>query len=96
MEAVTGSFTPLLIVISMAFIVPLLLTRFQRLKLPLRIYEADGLGIHAAEQLVGHHEQVVIVAKDANQIARAGQRTPEGIAILHADINERGLYTKVP
>ena len=90
MEAAAGSFNPLLIVISMASVVPLLLTRFQRLKLALRIYGADGPGIHAAEQLVGHHEQVVIVAKNANQIARAGQRTPEGIAILHADINERG------
>ena len=35
MEAVAGSFSPLLIVISLAFIVPLALTRFQRLRLPI-------------------------------------------------------------
>ena len=35
METNAGSFTPLLIVISLAFIVPLLLTRFERLRLPI-------------------------------------------------------------
>ena len=39
METNAGSFTPLLIVISLAFIVPLLLTRFRRLRLPIVVGE---------------------------------------------------------
>ena len=39
MEEIAGSFTPLLIVISLAFIVPLLLTRFKRLRLPIVVGE---------------------------------------------------------
>ncbi|MYH61375.1 MAG: cation:proton antiporter, partial [Caldilineaceae bacterium SB0675_bin_29] len=39
MEEIAGSFTPLLIVISLAFIVPLLLTRFERLRLPIVVGE---------------------------------------------------------
>ena len=39
METNAGSFTALLIVISLAFIVPLLLTRFERLRLPIVVGE---------------------------------------------------------
>lgn len=39
MEESTGSFTPLLIVIALAFFVPLLLTRFERLRLPIVVGE---------------------------------------------------------
>ncbi len=39
MEEIAGSFTPLLIVIALAFVVPLLLTRFQRLRLPIVVGE---------------------------------------------------------
>ena len=39
MEATEESFAPLLVVISLAFLVPLLLTRFQRLRLPIVVGE---------------------------------------------------------
>ena len=39
MEEIAGSFTPLLIVIALAFVVPLLLTRFKRLRLPIVVGE---------------------------------------------------------
>ena len=39
MESMAGSFSPLLIVVALALFVPLLLTRFRRLRLPIVVGE---------------------------------------------------------
>ena len=55
---------------------------------PVVVFGADRLGIQVAEQLAGHHEHVVIVDADPNQIARARQRTSERIDVLQAGIDD--------
>ena len=55
---------------------------------PIVVFGADRLGILVAEQLAGHHEHVVIVDADPNQIARAKQSTSDGIEVLQAGIDD--------
>ena len=55
---------------------------------PFVVFGAERLGLQVAEQLLGHHEHVVIVAEDANLAARARQRASEGIEVLHANIDD--------
>ena len=55
---------------------------------PIVVFGAERLGLQVAEQLLGHHEQVVLVDADANLIARARQRSSQGIEILHANIDD--------
>ena len=55
---------------------------------PIVVFGAERLGLQVAEQLFGHHEQVVIVDADANLAARAQRRASEGIEVLHANIDE--------
>ncbi len=57
---------------------------------PIVVFGAERLGIQVAEQLLGHHEHVIIVDADANLVARARQRASEGIEVLHASIDEEG------
>ena len=57
---------------------------------PIVVFGAERLGIQVAEQLLGHHEHVIIVDADANLVARARQRAAEGIEVLHASIDEEG------
>ena len=56
---------------------------------PIAVFGADRLEIQVAEQLAGHHEHVVIVDADPNQIARARQRTSERIDVLKAGIDDK-------
>ena len=55
---------------------------------PIVVFGAERLGLQVAEQLFGHHEQVVIVDADANLAARAKRRASEGIETLHANIDD--------
>ena len=55
---------------------------------PFVVFGAERLGLQVAEQLLGHHEHVVIVAEDANLAARARLRASEGIEVLHANIDD--------
>ena len=55
---------------------------------PIVVFGAERLGLQVAEQLLGHHEHVVLVDPDANLIARARQRSSEGIEVLHANIDD--------
>ena len=57
---------------------------------PIVVFGAERLGIQVAEQLLGHHEHVIIVDADANLVARARQRAAEGIVVMHASIDEDG------
>ena len=57
---------------------------------PIVVFGAERLGIQVAEQLLGHHEHVIIVDADANLVARARQRASEGIEVLHASIDDEG------
>ena len=57
---------------------------------PIIVFGADRLGIQVAEQLLGHHESVVLVDRDADQVARARQRPLDGIEVLQADIDDNG------
>ena len=57
---------------------------------PIVVFGAERLGLQVAEQLLGHHEHVVLVDPDANLIARARQRSSEGIEVLHANIDDEG------
>ena len=57
---------------------------------PIVVFGAERLGLQVAEQLLGHHEHVVLVDADANLVARARQRTSEGIEVLHAKIDDEG------
>ena len=55
---------------------------------PIVVFGAERLGLQVAEQLTGHHEQVVLVDTDESLIARARQQTSEGIEVLHARIDD--------
>ena len=55
---------------------------------PMIVFGADRLGIQVAEQLLGHHEHVVIVDADANLVARAKQSKSSGIDVLQAGIDD--------
>ena len=55
---------------------------------PIVVFGAERLGLQVAEQLFGHHEEVVIVDADANLAARAKRRASEGIEVLHSNIDE--------
>lgn len=55
---------------------------------PIVVFGAERLGLQVAEQLLGHHEQVVLVDADESLIARARQQTSEGIEVLHASIDD--------
>ena len=55
---------------------------------PIVVFGADRLGIQVAEQLLGHHEHVVIVDADAILVARAKQSTSDGIEVLQAGIDD--------
>ena len=66
-------------------IVPRTSTATQR---PIVVFGAERLGLQVAEQLLGHHEEVVLVDPDENLIARARQRTSEGIMVMHASIDD--------
>ena len=55
---------------------------------PIVVFGAERLGLQVAEQLLGHHEEVVLVDPDENLIARARQRTSEGIEVMHAGIDD--------
>lgn len=57
---------------------------------PIVVFGAERLGLQVAEQLLGHHEHVVIADPDANLVARARQRVSEGIEVLHASIDDEG------
>ena len=57
---------------------------------PIVVFGAERLGIQVAEQLLGHHEHVIIVDADANLVARARRRASEGIEVLHASIDDEG------
>ena len=57
---------------------------------PIVVFGAERLGIQVAEQLLGHHEHVIIVDADANLVARARQRAAEGIVVMHASIDDDG------
>ena len=57
---------------------------------PVVVFGAERLGIQVAENLLGHHEHVVIVDPDANLVARARQRAAEGIVVMHANIDDEG------
>ena len=59
---------------------------------PIVVFGAERLGLQVAEQLFGHHEQVVIVDADANLAARAKRRASEGIEVLHTNIDEEDEY----
>ncbi len=66
-------------------IVPRTSTATQR---PIVVFGAERLGLQVAEQLLGHHEEVVLVDPDENLITRARQRTSEGIKVMHASIDD--------
>ena len=55
---------------------------------PMVVFGAERIGLQVAEQLLGHHEQVVLVDADESLIARARRRTSEGIEVLHASIDD--------
>ncbi|MCY3901107.1 MAG: monovalent cation:proton antiporter family protein [Caldilineaceae bacterium] len=55
---------------------------------PIVVFGAERLGLQVAEQLLGHHEEVVLVDPDENLIARARQRSSEGIEVMHAGIDD--------
>ena len=55
---------------------------------PIVVFGAERLGLQVAEQLLGHHELVVLVDADESLIARARQQTSEGIEVLHASIDD--------
>jgi len=55
---------------------------------PIVVFGAERIGLQVAEQLLGHHEQVVLVDADESLIARARRRTSEGIEVLHASIDD--------
>ncbi len=55
---------------------------------PIVVFGAERLGLQVAEQLLGHHEEVVLVDPDENLITRARQRTSEGIKVMHASIDD--------
>ena len=55
---------------------------------PIVVFGAERLGLQVAEQLLGHHEEVVLVDPDENLIARARQRSSEGIEVMHASIDD--------
>ncbi len=55
---------------------------------PIVVFGADRIGIQVAEQLLGHHEHVLIVDADPNQVARARQRTSAGIDVMQAGIDD--------
>ncbi len=55
---------------------------------PIVVFGAERLGLQVAEQLLGHHEKVVLVDPDADLIARARQRSSAGIEVMHANIDE--------
>ena len=55
---------------------------------PIVVFGGDRVGVQVAEQLLGHHEHVLIVDADPNQVARARQRTSDGIEIMQAGIDD--------
>ena len=55
---------------------------------PIVVFGAERLGLQVAEQLLGHHEEVVLVDPDENLIARARQRSSRGIRVMHASIDD--------
>jgi len=55
---------------------------------PIVVFGAERLGLQVAEQLLGHHEEVVLVDPDENLIARARQRTSKGIEVMHASVDD--------
>ena len=55
---------------------------------PIVVFGAERLGLQVAEQLLGHHEEVVLVDPDESLIARARQRSSVGIEVMHASIDD--------
>ncbi len=55
---------------------------------PIVVFGGDRVGVQVAEQLLGHHEHVLIVDADPNQVARARQRTSDGIDVIQAGIDD--------
>ena len=55
---------------------------------PMLVFGGDRVGIQVAEQLLGHHEHVLIVDADPNLVARARQRTSDGIDVMQAGIDD--------
>ncbi len=55
---------------------------------PIVVFGGDRVGVQVAEQLLGHHEHVLIVDADPNQVARARQRTSNGIDVIQAGIDD--------
>ncbi len=55
---------------------------------PIVVFGGDRVGVQVAEQLLGHHEHVLIVDADPNQVASARQRTSEGIDVIQAGIDD--------
>ena len=55
---------------------------------PMLVFGGDRVGIQVAEQLLGHHEHVLIVDADPNLVARARQRTSDGIEVMQAGIDD--------
>lgn len=57
---------------------------------PVVVFGAERLGLQVAEQLMGHHEHVVIVDSDANLTTRAKRRVSKGIEVLQANVDDEG------
>ena len=55
---------------------------------PIVVFGGDRVGVQVAEQLLGHHEHVLIVDADPNQVASARQRTSDGIDVIQAGIDD--------
>ena len=55
---------------------------------PIVVFGAERLGLQVAEQLLGHHEEVVLVDPDESLIARARQSSSAGIEVMHAGIDD--------
>lgn len=55
---------------------------------PIVVFGAGELGLLVAEQLRNHHEHVVVMDSDPERVARANQRSLQGVKALQADVND--------